>query len=723
MDYKKVYPILKTLVNTKDTLYQNFEIQRRNETDFNLVKYNDLVSENILRERNFKLEVLDWLTNGKPKLFKSATEGNYLVRLMNTSLAPNDQLGRMLHTFTSTAYEIADLTYESMVANGIIAVSNESENNQYLKISTIPFSTLDNNFVGLNDHITYLLKDGRWYAAGPLVKNGETVEWASITDMTPGSIILVDGEPIMIGSTGTYEIEVPVSQIILGSMTPVGEDFSEEIFDQNTSKKYYIKTDSNIYVLADSKYEKDFHYYENDFIYSSGQMTYGYYGELNDTFSQIVGTDLKEVIGQQIIGAQENVITTIEDLIKKVVSFYDIKIKKRPIEQLYLIEREIPLEEDEVWPEDEPRPTEEIFVDNMGNLIGRPYILDRILLESVENKNPLLLNQYNCPVSYRTGAPLYCNVKFLNLDTSDEYHLKEMNEKYFENYPQGIPPASYDIQMDYYEQIRYPNKRASTAINPYLKDYRDFELYAKNGGLFAYTPMDGFVEVDESFFDYTYTKPNQVISREDFEMNEYYVEVKKGVYEKAAEYNPYAVYYVRASLPKDFPYFIPENYEFISDGSEVYITDECYRKLQQTYKVLGWDQNELTNLYKKYSANVFIDGQQNIDVSQTEYFSTGPLEKVGIIQTSFGVYLELFYQQQILNYDISKNKELQSKKDVLDQYDKILSKQYMIEQCIEKKLADLYILELNDVYYNYERKYAEYLSLLQQYLNSLEREG
>lgn len=67
-----------------------------------------LTSDNIYRERKFKMEVLEWLNNGKPKIFRSPTEGNFIVRLMNISLTPNDTLGRMLHTFQSTAYEIAD---------------------------------------------------------------------------------------------------------------------------------------------------------------------------------------------------------------------------------------------------------------------------------------------------------------------------------------------------------------------------------------------------------------------------------------------------------------------------------------------------------------------------------------------------------------------------------------------------------------------------------------
>ena len=49
----------------------------------------DLTAYNIMKERQFKTEVLNWLTNGKPKLLRSATEGVFIVQLMNVSLSPN----------------------------------------------------------------------------------------------------------------------------------------------------------------------------------------------------------------------------------------------------------------------------------------------------------------------------------------------------------------------------------------------------------------------------------------------------------------------------------------------------------------------------------------------------------------------------------------------------------------------------------------------------------
>jgi hypothetical protein len=39
----------------------------------------NLTGDNFRRERNFKLAVLDWLNDGRPKLFRSPGEGNYII--------------------------------------------------------------------------------------------------------------------------------------------------------------------------------------------------------------------------------------------------------------------------------------------------------------------------------------------------------------------------------------------------------------------------------------------------------------------------------------------------------------------------------------------------------------------------------------------------------------------------------------------------------------------
>jgi hypothetical protein len=53
-------------------------------------KTTNLLDTNLASERLFKLKVLEFFNDGKPKLFRSPTEGNYIVKLMNVSMTPTD---------------------------------------------------------------------------------------------------------------------------------------------------------------------------------------------------------------------------------------------------------------------------------------------------------------------------------------------------------------------------------------------------------------------------------------------------------------------------------------------------------------------------------------------------------------------------------------------------------------------------------------------------------
>jgi hypothetical protein len=59
-------------------------------------------------ERDFRNKVLEFLHNGRPKLFKSATEGNILVRLVDVNCSPVPGLNRLIYSFSATGHEIAD---------------------------------------------------------------------------------------------------------------------------------------------------------------------------------------------------------------------------------------------------------------------------------------------------------------------------------------------------------------------------------------------------------------------------------------------------------------------------------------------------------------------------------------------------------------------------------------------------------------------------------------
>ena len=57
-------------------------------------------------ERKFREKVEEFLYNSKPKLYKSMQEGNIFIKLMQVSLTPKNELGRLIYTFSATAYEI-----------------------------------------------------------------------------------------------------------------------------------------------------------------------------------------------------------------------------------------------------------------------------------------------------------------------------------------------------------------------------------------------------------------------------------------------------------------------------------------------------------------------------------------------------------------------------------------------------------------------------------------
>lgn len=114
-------------------------------------KTTQLFDYNYTAERKFKLSVLDWLTNGEDKLFRSPAEGNYVIRLTNTSLSPNDTLGRLLHTFTSTGYEVAEHDTETLLKKGLLNLP-EIIDPEPDKI----FVTLDLNWLGADSTKTFI---------------------------------------------------------------------------------------------------------------------------------------------------------------------------------------------------------------------------------------------------------------------------------------------------------------------------------------------------------------------------------------------------------------------------------------------------------------------------------------------------------------------------------------------------------------------------------------
>ena len=253
----------------------------------NLDADTQLTADNLRREREFKMEALSWLTNGQPKVFRSPSEGNYIVRLMNTSMSPNDTLGRMLHTFTSTAYEIADYTFDNLDTYKFI--KKPYGDNRFLKVAQLQMNEVPNEDFPINNNNQIVLPDAYF---------------VNITDATPGTIIGLDFSDgvgvnyIEIGATGSYYVP----------------------FTDEKSLKYI----SLIYGSWDG-----------------AKLTYCYYDNRpTDNFSIITDISAHDEIRQYIgVGypdnAEErislNIVKNLGDVRRQTGKFYFIRVTQRPI--------------------------------------------------------------------------------------------------------------------------------------------------------------------------------------------------------------------------------------------------------------------------------------------------------------------------------------------------------------------------------------------------------
>ena len=239
----------------------------------------NLTDYNMVAERIFKMKVLDFLNDGKPKLFRSPGEGNYIVRLMNSSLSPDDKLGRMIHTFSTTATEIDDFNYQKLNEYNLISAS-EPDTKQ-LRWKTVNVRDLINSTGGVNGY--------DWISIG-----GENnIMSIQFIDMIPGDRFKVEfaaggQEPleIQIGTTGAYYIEF--------------EEAARQVFINRNSRQ--------------------------------GQVTYSYYGiSLHhfDTYRYIRMDDIPITqLTRQTEGKDIREYYNLEDIKHKITKYYFLNFTK-----------------------------------------------------------------------------------------------------------------------------------------------------------------------------------------------------------------------------------------------------------------------------------------------------------------------------------------------------------------------------------------------------------
>ena len=283
------------------SMEHNYELYAQDKEDLSKDQFKtfDLTAHNYAAERIFKLEVLDWLNNGMPKMFRSPGEGNYIVRLMNVSLSPEDALGRLLHSFTCTAYEIADFNYDNLLYYNLISVDNLTFN--HLLYKTIPLSETGwltgteydpeadgdkNPFLDEKGNPIKYPKGEVDFATNEILDGIHTIYSVLFTDMIPGTSIFINNQEIVVGGTGSYfaEYEDGISSIII------------------PENNYYL-----------------------------GQVTISYYGIAHKDFDLIINEAISEHAARQFVGKSENILDSINNIKTKLLKFYYLKFYKRYI--------------------------------------------------------------------------------------------------------------------------------------------------------------------------------------------------------------------------------------------------------------------------------------------------------------------------------------------------------------------------------------------------------
>ncbi len=184
-------------------------------------------------EREFREKVMDFLYANKVRLFRSATEGNILVKIMDINLTPNSTLGRRIYSFTATAYEIDAATIKNYDKYGIsplgtydtllqFASDYVGQYNEVIPANTEALSLIQKkyekyakenyeiaiqnlDFLRLEfENDPYLIKEGE---DGPYVVDDLGDDKENPDSAILGYLAYVNNKPIIINPEGIYELK------------------------------------------------------------------------------------------------------------------------------------------------------------------------------------------------------------------------------------------------------------------------------------------------------------------------------------------------------------------------------------------------------------------------------------------------------------------------------------------------------------------------------------
>ncbi len=247
----------------RDSLSYYEEFNKKNRID----DFNDWTYE-----REFREKVSDFLYANKVRLFRSATEGNILVRLMDINFTPNEILGRRIYTFTATAYEIDEFNIKNCDKYGINSLGtydtqlqfNQDYIGQFNEIIPAGINVLElieekykkytkEGYVVNIDYLDFLrieMEDKPYLinenADGPYVVNDRIRAREELTSAYLGYLVYINEQPIVINPEGIYELkgeDIKITSLRFPIDTKINIDYHTYI-SQKEDNTQLVKTNT-----------------------------------------------------------------------------------------------------------------------------------------------------------------------------------------------------------------------------------------------------------------------------------------------------------------------------------------------------------------------------------------------------------------------------------------------------------------------------------------------
>lgn len=393
-------------------------------------KTTNLTGDNIAAEREFKLKVLEWLNNGEPKLFRSPAEGNYIVRLLNVSLTPQDPVGRMLHTFNATAYEIAEHNFNNLASMKIIDVDLPD-------LNMLQWQTMNFFEEQLDGTIKYVAH------GNPYVNSDETqnvyIDGKLFSLDAKKNLLRVSAESYLIAKTVVFQDMMPGDRILIVQDNNYHLIPEAQIFTIGATGAYQVESPigiTGIYLIDD----------KNPY----GSLLLSYYSRMQNVFNLYTNVEISEVPVRRFVGLQKesytknkdglitdvkvsNIVDLIQNVKVELMQFYDLDFLKRPLEKIY------------------------IKKDGDGK-----YYSDIRCQYEVKNDN----------YSYEL-------INNINLTVIDYYYVYEVNEVEFDNESQNIKKITPIYYLDGSDGEKYALDLYDTKF--YINDNPEVDVYQTNG--------------------------------------------------------------------------------------------------------------------------------------------------------------------------------------------------------------------------------------------------